>query len=70
MLATGITMLLSTLFGFTNIAGSFNVDYRAIAIFVILIVTALLSKKLIKKKPSPIMMIIISAGLGMLFYSI
>ena len=70
ILATAITMLLSTVFGFTTLSGGFDIDLRGIIILAILVVIALIFKKIKKKKPSPILMIIISAGLGMLIYSI
>ncbi len=69
ILATAVTMLLSTLFSFTSLGSSFAPNIRAIAIFAILVAIALVIKKVFKKKPSPILMIIISAGLGILFYS-
>ena len=69
ILATAITMLLSTLFGITTVGGGFDFDVRGIIILAILIATAVIFTKLRKKKPSPILMIIISAGLGMLLYS-
>ena len=69
ILATALTMLLSTLFGVTSLSGGFDIDVRGIVIFAILVIIALIFKKAKKKKPSPILMIVISAGLGMLFYS-
>ena len=70
ILATSLTMLSSTALGFTNIKGGFDLDIRAVIIFAILIVSSLLLKKLTKKKPSPIIMILLSAGLGAVIYSI
>ena len=70
ILATAITMLLSSVFGFTTLSGGFDIDLRGLIILAILVVIALIFKKIKKKKPSPILMIIISAGLGMLIYSI
>jgi len=70
ILATAVTMLLSTLFGVTSIGGGFTPDVRAMIVFTILVTFALIFKKIKKKKPSPILMILISAGLGMLFYSV
>ena len=70
ILATALTMLLSTLLGVTTFRGGFAPDLRGILIFTILVATALIFKKIKKKKPSPIMMILISAGLGILFYSL
>ena len=69
ILGTAVTMALSTLLGFTTVLGGFSPDIRGIAILAILIVIALIFKKIAKKKPSPILMILISAGLGMLMYS-
>ena len=70
ILATAITMLLSTLLGITTVSGGWAPDIRGSIIFVILVAIALVFKKIKGRKPSPIWMILISAGLGMLFYSI
>ena len=70
ILATAITMLMSTLLGITTFNGGFDTDFKGIAIFVILVIVATIFKKTRKKKPSPILMILISAGLGMIAYSI
>ena len=70
ILATGFTMALSTLGGFTTVTGGYFLDVRGIVILAILVAIALIFKKIKKKKPSPILMILISAGLGMLLYSI
>jgi chromate transporter len=70
ILATAFTMALSTLLNFTTLKGGFAPDVKGIIILAILITVALVFKKLKKKKPSPILMILISAGLGMLIYSI
>ena len=70
ILATAVTMFLSTILGFSNINTEFSPDIRALIIFVVLVSIALVLKKLTKKKPSPILMILISAGLGIVIYSI
>ena len=70
ILATSITMALGTLLNFATLGGGFAPDLKAIIILAILVVIALVFKKIKKKKPSPILMILISAGLGMLLYSI
>jgi chromate transporter len=70
ILATAITMALSTLFDFTTLNDRFAPDIKGIIILAILVTIALIFKKVRKKKPSPILMIIISAGLGMLLYSL
>lgn len=70
ILATAVTMLLSTLLGITTVSGGFSPDIRGIIILAILVLIAFGIKKILKKKPSPILMILISAGLGMIFYSL
>ena len=70
ILGTATTLALSTLLGFTTVWGGFDVDVKGIAILTILITIACTFKKITKKKPSPILMILISACLGMLIYSI
>ena len=69
ILSTAVTMAFSTLLGFTTLTEDFVIDIRGIIILAILIAIALVFKKIKKKKPSPTLMILISAGLGMLFYS-
>ena len=70
IIATSITMALSTLLGFTSIKSGLAPDAKGIIILAILVTIATVFKKIKKKKPSPILMIVISAGLGMLLYSI
>ena len=70
ILATAITMLLSTAIGFSRIGKPLAVDVKAIIIFALLIAIAAISKLAFRKKISPIWMILISAGLGILTYSI
>jgi chromate transporter len=70
IMATAAIMLLSTLFGFRSIGGGVATDVIGVIIFAVLIVVSLLFKKVFHKKLSPIVMILISAGLGMMLYSI
>jgi len=70
ILATAITMFISTAIGFSAIGATPNIDFRGIIIFAILIAITVVAKIAFQKKPSPILMILISAGLGMLMYSI
>ena len=70
ILATAVTMALSTLLHVTTLTGGIAPDLRAIAILALLVTVALVYQKIKKKKPSPIVMILISAGLGMVLYSI
>lgn len=70
ILATGLTMLLSVTLGITTLSAGAAPDWRAVGIFALLIALAILLKRMFKKRPSPILMILISAGLGILFYGL
>ena len=68
ILATALTMAGSTLLGFSSLSEKISPDVRTIGLFGCLLLLHGLSVKIWKKKPSPILMILISAGLGMLIY--
>ena len=69
ILATAVTMGLSTLGGYTaGPAGGFAPDGRAIAVFVLLGLVHCGYKKIRLKAPSPIGMILLSAVLGIVFW--
>lgn len=68
--ATGLTLLLSGAFSFKNIYSNISVDYLSLVILAVIIITSIAYKKIFKKKPSAILLICISAALGMLLYSI
>ena len=70
ILATAITMFMSTAIGFSGIGDTFAIDFNSIIIFAILILISIVAKLAFKKKPTPILMIFISAGLGMLMYAL
>lgn len=69
ILATALTMGFSTLFGFTTIRSAPEVDLRGVVILLLLITLHFGYKHLKKKAPSPILIIVLSAGLGILFYA-
>lgn len=68
--ATGFTMLISKLTGLTDFAGEFKPDFLAMIILALIIAFSALFRKIKKKKPSPILLIVISAFLGMILYSV
>ncbi len=68
--ATALTMLLGTVFNIETVQSTFSFDYKALIIFSVVVATSLLVKKFLKKKISPILLILISACLGMLFYGV
>ncbi len=70
ILATGITMLMSISIGLSTVGDTLAIDLKGIIIFAVLIAIYITAKLAFKKKPSPILMILISAGLGMLTYSL
>lgn len=70
ILATAGTLLLSGGFGMKTLADPFRPDFAALGILAALAVIPLVSDRLFHKKPSPIVMILISAALGMAVYAI
>jgi chromate transporter len=70
ILATAITMFMSTVIGIGSIGDAPVIDLYGILIFAILIGITVVAKLAFQKKPSPILMILLSAGLGMLMYSL
>ncbi len=68
ILATGITMLLSVVLGISNLDSSFAFDYKSLILFAGITLFAYLFKRVRKKQFSPILLIIISAGLGILLF--
>ena len=67
VLATGVYMIISNCFGLKS---GFSPDLKAIAITIILCAIMFAAKPIIRKKVSPIMLIIISAVLGAIIYGV
>jgi chromate transporter len=70
ILATAITMALGNLLGFASVKDKLEPDLIGIIILALLFAISFVWKKIKKKKPSAITMILISAVLGILFYSV
>ena len=70
IIATAATMGISLFFGLKTVKDTFSPDYKAMIIFAVLIAIGIFVRKVAKKKVSPIIMIIISAALGMVFYGL
>ena len=68
ILATGITMALSSLLNITTINSKPTFDYKALIIFLLIALADVLLLKLKKFKLSPITIIVSSAFLGIIFY--
>ena len=70
ILATAVVMGLRSIFGIGSLSDTLVFDYKLLVILAVLIAVGLCSKCLLKKKASPIVMILLSAGLGMLLYGV
>lgn len=70
ILATAITLGLNCLLQFKTVESIPAPDYKGLIIFGILLLLKLFDQKIFQKKISPILMILISAFLGMVLYSI
>lgn len=68
ILGTAITLFINTLFSIDD--SGMSADIRGLIILGILVLIGFAGKKILKKKPSPIIMILISAGLGIALYSL
>lgn len=66
--ATFITMFISTIFGIKTIESTFNFDWKGLVIFAIVSIIAIVYKIFRKKSISPILLIVLSGGFGMLMY--
>ncbi len=69
ILATALTVGLSALLSFKSVGDTPNLDIGGMILLALLIAIHFGYKMLTKKKPSPILMILISAGMGILFYA-
>ncbi len=71
ILGTAITIIMQVIFGFNNInISAINFDYKALIIFAIIAGISIIIKQKTKKTISPILLIIISAVLGLILYGL
>ena len=72
ILATSVTLFISVMFGLTviddNISNTFNVEYKNLIIFALILLIVIAYKKIFKKKINPILLILISGILGIILY--
>ena len=69
--ATFVTLFLSTIFGISSIKESeFAFSYQGLIIFGVVVLTSFAYKKIVKKGISPILLILLSGVLGILFYAL
>ena len=69
ILATAATMALKVFIGIETISSSLFCDWRTFVILAIVIAVPIVYKKLVKKEFSPILLIIVSAGAGIIFFA-
>ncbi len=70
IVGTAITMFLSVILSLDTVYGGISFDWKALVIFFVVATTHFVYKKITSKNISPILLIIISALLGMLFYGV
>ena len=70
ILATAVTMFLSVLIGLSSVKDSISVDPFALLIFALIVLSDVAYSVWKGKKISPIILIVLSAVLGVLFYGI
>ena len=68
ILATALTMLMGTLLGVSTLSDPIRPDAFAILILFVLLIADVAYRKWRKSAPSPILLILLSAGLGIIFY--
>lgn len=68
--ATGILMAIHTFCSVQRVGDNLNPDIRSIVVFGVLILTHVFVKKKCHQEPSPVAMIIVSALLGILLWSV
>ena len=70
IVTVGITIFLSVVLSFTTINSKINFDYKSLIIFGLIAIMNFVYKKITKKKPSVILLICVSAVLGIIFYGL
>lgn len=68
ILGTALTLGLGTLFGFSGVGTPVSPDWCAVGILAILAGVHFLYRRLRRRSPSPILLILLAAGFGILFY--
>ena len=70
ILGTALILFLNVLLGFQSVEVPLYPDYRGMILFEILLLVTFFARIVLKKRLSPILIILLSAGLGLLVYSI
>ena len=70
IVATGISMFLTVILGINQVGNKVDFDWKALLIFGLIATTSIVYKKARKKVLSPILLILLSAVLGIIFYGL
>ena len=70
IVGTGLTMVASAVLGTKTLSAAVNFDYKALIIFGLIVAVSIIYNRVKKVKISPILLIVISAILGLILYSI
>lgn len=70
IIATGITMILSVILSLETVSAGISLNWKALVIFSVLAIIFYLYKRFKKKTISPILLILIAAVLGIVFYGL
>ena len=68
IIATAVIMAFDTLFSFKAVSGGFSPNIKSILLFVFLMLLSAVYRRVRKKNISPIFMIILSAGCGIILF--
>lgn len=66
---TAVIMFMGNLLGIHSVNDTFSFDFKGLIIFAVIAASGIIYKCIKKKAASPIILILISAGLGVLLYS-
>lgn len=70
IIATGILLFMTVVIGYTEIGEPLDFDYKALIVFSLCAAAYTVYKRIKKKSLSPIILILFSAVLGILFYGV
>lgn len=67
--ATFVTMFISTIFNIKTVGSTFSFNWKGLIIFAVVAIIALVYKLIRKKSISPILLILLSGGMGLLMFT-
>lgn len=70
IMGTAVSMGVKVLLGLSTVKDKMTLDVRGVVILALILAVHFFCKKKYKKKPDPILMIVLSAGLGMVIYGL